>query len=380
MKKKGNQIVWYFIILIFVFYMLFLQPYHSWSQKVKIKTENGITVVYNPKRPVKFPGVPSIVTLREDLVIGKNQKKEDYWFFMLTSLDVDEFGNIYTLDPKAIKIRIFDKSGKLIKAFGRKGQGPGEFQGPAWLKIMPENILVVYDVLNHRFTYMTLDGKILKTVNAAKLPRGRLIIDAKGYIYLNKIGRWPGGVDELVKIDPSLNVIIKFNSFEKAMEPHTINPFSIGYYFALSKENNLIWLLSSTYDIHIVDPDGKTLKRIIKDYTPVKISEEDKAKYLQEEISHASGLRSYIKFPKYYPIASGLFIDEQNRIYVRTFEKNDQSDLYYDIFNAEGRYISRFSLNEKEKVFVVKNSRIYCIIKENEEGIPLIKRYKMEWK
>jgi len=112
----------------------------------------------------------------------------------------------------------------------------------------------------------------------------------------------------------------------------------------------------------------------------VKITKEDKAQILQKENSQPTGLRRNIEFPKYYPVASGLFIDEQNRIYVRTFEKDDKGGLYHDVFDSEGRYISRFSINENEKVVVINNNKIYCIIKESEEGIPLVKRYRIEWK
>jgi len=269
LREKASQTVWFFLIGIFVFYVLFLQPGNVWTQKKEIKTENGVTVVYNPKTPVTSLGFPSTLPLEEDFVIGKTQEKEDYWFFRLNSLDVDDSGNIYTLDPKAIKIRVFDQTGKLLRTFGNRGQGPGEFQGPAWIKIMPKGVLVVYDILNRRFTYMSLDGETLKTVDTNRLPFGSRIIDANGYIYLYKRGRRAEGREELVKFDPTFSPIITFHSFEKITKPRAMNPFPIVYYFTLSKENNFIWLLSSDYNIHVVDSYGKTLKLIIKDHDPV---------------------------------------------------------------------------------------------------------------
>jgi len=169
------------------------------AQEIKKKIENGVTVIRNPKTPVPPSGSQSKLILKEDLGIGKDTKKENYWFSYLNSLAVDDSGNIYTLDPKEIKIRVFDSNGKLLRTFGRQGQGPGEFRGPGWMNVMPDGDLIVFDVLSRRFTYLTLDGKFLKTVSISTLPPGVVRIDKKGFIYQHKVGRGPETVDELVK-------------------------------------------------------------------------------------------------------------------------------------------------------------------------------------
>jgi hypothetical protein len=44
------------------------------------------------------------------------------------SFDVDDAGRIYLLDTRAANIAVYDKSGKKVIAFGKKGQGPGELE------------------------------------------------------------------------------------------------------------------------------------------------------------------------------------------------------------------------------------------------------------
>ena len=347
----------------------------SWAQEIEIKTENGITVVHNPKKPVSLPGVPSTIIMKQDLIIGEDTEKEDYWFSVLNSIAVDDSGNIYTLDPKEVKIRVFDSKGKLLRTFGRMGQGPGEFRGPGRMKIMSDGVLVVYDVLSRRFTYLTLDGKFLKTVSASKLPMGSVRIDSRGFVYQYKRGRGYKMVEELVKYDRDLNLIVKFHSFEKTRKRGVSNPFPKGYHFDLTVGDKLIWVLSSTYDIHVVDPNGKTVKRIVKDHDPMRITDTDK-----ERIKKEAPFRSEIEFPVYYPVVSGLSIDDQDRIFIRTVRNEGLGYIYYDVFDSMGRYISRFSLPENDQVYVVKNNKLYCIIRESEEGIPLVKRYTIRWK
>lgn len=347
------------------------------AQEIKKKIENGVTVVRNPKTPVPPSGSQSKMTLKEDLVIGKDTKKENYWFSSLNSLAVDDSGNIYTLDPKEIKIRVFDSNGKLLRTFGRQGQGPGEFSGPGWMNVMPNGNLIVFDVLSPRFTYLTLDGKFLKTVSTSTLPPGVVRIDKRGFIYQHKVGRGTETVDELIKYDPSLNPVIKIHTFESIRKSRVMNPFSKQYYFDVTKEGYLIWLLSSTYNIHVIDPKGNTLKRIVKDYDPVKIKDADKERLTKRYFPRGDPLRLKIEFPKYYPAVAGLVSDDQGWIYTRTYEKDGQGGVYYDVFNQEGHYIARFSLPENERVVVIKKKKLYCMVRESEDGIPLVKRYRV---
>lgn len=202
------------------------------AQEIKKKIENGVTVVRNPKTPVPPSGSPSKMTLKEDLVIGKDTKKENYWFSSLNSLAVDDSGNIYTLDPKEIKIRVFDSK-------------------------------------------------------------------------------------------------------------------------------------------------GNTLKRIVKDYDPVKVTDADKERLTKRYFPSGDPPRLKIEFPKYYPAVAGLVLDDQGWIYTRTYEKDGQGGVCYDVFNQEGHYIARFSLPENERVVVIKKKKLYCMVRESEEGIPLVKRYRV---
>jgi hypothetical protein len=58
----------------------------------------------------------------------------------------------------------FDAEGNLLKSFGRKGQGPGDLQGPAALDVLDGKTLVVNDTGNRRLSLFDLEGNFLKTV------------------------------------------------------------------------------------------------------------------------------------------------------------------------------------------------------------------------
>jgi hypothetical protein len=54
------------------------------GQEIEIKREDGIPVVYNPKEPVSLPGMPSRVTLIEDLRLGDPDEDLNYPFSMFS--------------------------------------------------------------------------------------------------------------------------------------------------------------------------------------------------------------------------------------------------------------------------------------------------------
>ncbi len=381
MSKKGNKVIWLLPVGLIILFVFLFQPCFSRAQKIEIKTEKGVEIVRNPKTPVRLPGGPSKVILKEELVIGKETEKEDYWFSMLNSVAVDDSGNIYTCDPKEVKIRVFNPKGTLLRAFGRKGQGPREYRGPGQMKVMPDGSLIVHDVLNRRITYLKLNGTVLKMVSIKTLPRGSSKVDSRGSLYLYKRGFGKEKVlDELIKYDSSHNQITKFHSTWRKWSSRAINPYPVRFLYEVSADDNFIWLLSSSYRIHVIDPEGKILRRIVKDHDPIEITEEDKNQYKKANpLQEIRGIRFEYEFPKYYPVADRLIVDDQDRIYIRTYEKDSRGNVYHDVFDPEGRYFARFSLPENELVQVLKNNKLYCIISESEEGIPLAKRYSMKW-
>lgn len=64
-----------------------------------------------------------------DLVIGTVDGPEELQFFRVTALAVDPSGSIFIGDGSST-IREFDSAGTFVRRFGRRGDGPGEFQWP----------------------------------------------------------------------------------------------------------------------------------------------------------------------------------------------------------------------------------------------------------
>jgi hypothetical protein len=67
---------------------------------------------------------------------------------------------VYVIDAEENEVRVFSKTGAFIRAFGRKGQGPGEFDSPADLDVSGDRIYIT-DRFNKRVQVLDKKGGYL---------------------------------------------------------------------------------------------------------------------------------------------------------------------------------------------------------------------------
>lgn len=360
---------------------LFISACLLQAQDVKIRTENGVQVVYNPKNPVPLPGTPREIQLRQDLCIGDEEGVEDFIFSQIRSVQVDEEENIYVLDSKEVCVKVFDKNGKHIRTFGKMGQGPGEIQLPMRMYLVSGKEIMIYDSGNSRLSFYSLEGKCLKEIPTGKYFFSRAIPDSKGNIITQLLVPGDRFVNEVKKFDSNLNPVVTVGSIEQEIAPNVIDMVTPTLNVRVMKNDNIAWGYSEKYEVFIVSPEGKTLRKIVKDYKPVKITDKEKEQLIKDGFGDQgppSGVK--LEFPKnHYPYYFFICGDE-GRIYVRTYEKDREGNFKYDVFDPEGRYIANFFLPDIDFLYVVKNNKIYTMVWEDEKGIPVVKRYAVTWK
>ena len=88
--------------------------------------------------------------------------------------------------------------------------------------------------------------------------------------------------------------------------------------------------------------EGRLLKKIRKEYEPVKVSENLRREVMTRLGDHP--LRKKFYFPEYTPVFQYFFTDDQERLFVVTSEKGPSRQYISDVFNAEGVFIARAEL------------------------------------
>ncbi len=98
---------------------------------------------------------------------GEGNDWEDLFYDPYKDIIVAPDGSIFVANSRTHNVFKFDKQGRLVKRFGRRGRGPGDFIGPGDLTIVENKYLVVGEnVGNRRFSLWDLNGKYIKVVNA----------------------------------------------------------------------------------------------------------------------------------------------------------------------------------------------------------------------
>jgi hypothetical protein len=121
--------------------------------------------------------------------------------------------------------------------------------------------------------------------------------------------------------------------------------------------------------------------RITREFTPMNITSEEENEYRQK---YAEPLKAgmTISFRGKWPAFSGLFVDDEGRIFVRTYERagGGMGSFYYDVFDKDGIFESKVVMPVTlDKNSVWKNGSVYTVEKD-ESGLPLIKRHRVTWK
>jgi len=379
------------VILSSAFILLVSCSQQKAEWKGSVEEEDGVTVIKNPKEPMYEE---EVFSLEEELSIRSTEEKEEYMFGYTVSIAVNDNGDIYILDIQQKNIRVFDRRGKYVKTIGRPGQGPGEMEMPTQIQITSQNELVAFDLRRRSLEYFSLDGEFLRRNPLIKVERPtRIIIDSNGDFICGM-----GIIEEnrpkvaLMKFNSDQEkefVITMFDPFSMFADPFSPYKYRIirpGLLFEVTKENNILWAISSEYELKILNSEGKTIKILVKDYVPVEITENDKKEIIFNRYrTETPPEERNIVFPKYfYPINGnsdiGISTDEKGNIFVRTYEKApDSSGYYYDVFDPEGYFITKVNLKAASDLPIIwKKNKLYTI-EADEEGDQTVKRYKVTW-
>ena len=122
---------------------------------------------------VSHPGTTDSASSRvvEDLRIGVEMGDSMYMFNRVGQVSIDRQGRLYVADG-AMKIRMYGPDGKVIRAFGRRGQGPGEFMSIDRLWFAGDT-LVVTSLGARRATLFSPAGEMLATWDLRLADGGR---------------------------------------------------------------------------------------------------------------------------------------------------------------------------------------------------------------
>lgn len=345
-----------------------------------IEEVDRVTIVNNSKEPMYSEDVFS---MEEEISIGEAEGEEEYMFSRINDIDVDDERHVYVAEGAFAHIRVFDENGEYLREIGRKGQGPGEMQMPIYVQIIPQNEVIVHDYIAQRLSFFSLDGKFLRQKSTAKTRNPFIPIKMDAYgnlIVMAAFAPPPIGGKELKMYDSNLELLMMVAKEEKGI----IGIFDIGkpsWYCDVSPSDNIVWGDSKEYVIQILNTEGDLIKKIIKEYKPLKYTTEDKEVYYNRYSGFVKR-GGKLNFRDHFPAFSEISVDDEERIFVKTYERVEGSEesFYFDVFDSKGIYIAKVPIRTNlNRNSVWKKGKLYTI-EEDEDGYEYIKRYKVTWK
>lgn len=376
--------------------LLFFYCCGSKAGKVERVTEDGAEVVLNQLEPYTIKGEPASFTLEKEFAIdSENDKMAELGLTDIDiHFDVDLDGNVYLACHKNSEGMIFqfDGEGNFVRSFLRKGQGPGELQGRNYVSLyltVDENDNLAVSDFGNKLVVFDRRGKMIEetridsaAISTAPLANGNFlsyisVMDgASDYINQNPLTLFDSQFKEIKELD-------------KQMIPNPIVGKRLkGSYYILSwsVSDGLIFtgFQESGYEISVYDLDGKPVRKIKKEFSPVPIPKEHKEKFMgQFSAPIFDDIRSKIYFPDAMPPFHSLFTDDEGRLFVMTYEKGENpGEFIYDIFNPDGVCIGRKSLkilHDESGVYAkMKNGQFYCL-NEKDSGYKELVVSKIVW-
>ena len=345
--------------------------------------------------------------LVEDLRIG-DAGDGPTLFGEIRGLVSTKSGNIFVLDYKAMELRVFDAKGKFLRIAARRGQGPGEIAGANGVAVGNDDVVVVSDPSNGRFSYYSADGKYLRQV----------LISITGYG-----DYWPGNVDATGRIvdfpvrvpsggnDPRTGYPITVDKARRIRADGTADtvslpvcaserptlvyrmrsgratsmtiPFSPGQEIAVSRQGTAWCTPSGEYRLS-AGPLGGALREVVNQkVVPAPIDAKERTMALafldsfaiKQNVTLVSGDPKAL--PKTKPVVSRLFADDNGRAWVIRTDV-PKVPLAMDVFATNGEQLAQLRGTYNLGRVVLIGSSTLLTESENSDGEPVVVRYRIE--
>ena len=344
--------------------------------------------------------------LVEDLRIGDDADGTTL-FGEIRGLVSTKSGNIFVLDYKAMELRVFDARGKLVRLAARRGQGPGEIAGANGIAVGNDDVVVVSDPSNGRFSYYSADGKYLRQVQISITGDGDYWygrVDAAGRIVDFPVRALSGGndprtgypntIDKARRIRPDGTAdtvafprcapkpqMLVYRMRSGNATSMTI-PFTPHSQTVVSRQGAVWCTPSAEYRLSVGVLGGAMREVVHVNAVPLPIGASERSSALafldsfaiKQQLTLVSGDVKAV--PKTRPVISRLLADDDGRAWVVRSDLTN-TPLAMNVFAPTGQQLAQLRGTARLGDVVQIGSSTLLTAIDNTDGVPVVVRYRI---
>jgi hypothetical protein len=351
-----------------------------------------------PRADVALTGSPAQL-----FAVGRADGESWETFSGVAALAFDGQDNLYVLDSQNRRILVFDRDGRFVRQFGRRGDGPGDFQLPLAMALTAEGI-VVADMGRRAYLRFSLEGAAQGSVPWAieqatpaivlglrPHPTGSLVvamptpIDMSALMAQARAGgpmRMEAQHATLIQLVPltangtsarlfehtpwappdaeSYVVTLGPSPVQMSMPPTVL--FAPGLHWDVLPDGTVVVVNTAEYSVTLLTSAGVPSKRITRPITPRRVTKEDEEKAretLSKDFEEARALGpalppgaasdmiaemlrkqlENVRYAPVVPVLSDLRTDPSGRLWLLRAPATANGQATIDIVGADGKYL-----------------------------------------
>lgn len=305
---------------------------------------------------------------------------------------VDKAGSLCVISGKENTLIKFDSAGReTFRKDFKSGQGPGEFGFfDPWFA--SDGRLIVLDGRQRRVTAFDRDFNFLN-VSRIDMWADLVRLDSASNMYVLVMKFLPNTRDRqllvLTKCSPAGHPIHEIYEYEWGVRRDTqgiyhSDPYRTQVKYQVDSRDCLWYAVTDRYEINVVSPDGKLLRKIRKNGQPREVTPAEKDGFKSKDPKS----RVVNDVPDRVPPVANLFLLEDDYLLVITFESHEgDRELVGDVFDGQGIFRGRVGVPKYDgwdgllaprKPVAVANGGYFYTIETPEDGSDaVVKRYKI---
>jgi hypothetical protein len=293
-------------------------------------------------------------------------------------------GRIAVANNRAPDIRVFSSSGEHLRTFGRRGEGPGEFDSPVLMGTLPGDTLVVVDRSLRRVDLFHPDEGFIKGATATTDIPGYLLtsgmfssgsvvvwtsdwtVDLPNGLFRFPVQYWTVGLDGEIETNlgefPGDETVYSAQTTEQGILTASVGrPFGKAPSVAVSG-HRFFYGSQDTWEIQVHDQDGGLVRLIRRDKAAVPVTDAHVDAIMADMIDEADDSDQVRQFrrlfreapiPDFHPAYGYIHADVLGFLWVEEYRIPGDEDRVTTIFDPDGRMVGSLVLPSRFQLFEI---------------------------